>query len=74
MENKTGFSESFLLGTFAALGGLITVIFAAIRKSRCTTLNCCGMRCTREPLTEEAVLNEIKIEKQPNVENAENII
>jgi len=63
MENKTGFSESFLLGTFAAFGGLITVVFAAIRKSRCTTLNCCGVNCTREPLTETAVLNEIKAEE-----------
>ena len=63
MENKTGFSESFLLGTFAAFGGLITVVFAAIRKSRCTTLSCCGATCTREPLTEKGILNEIQMEE-----------
>ena len=62
MENKTGFSESFLLATFAAFGGLITVVFAAIRKSRCTQLSCCGATCTREPLSEKAVLDEIKTE------------
>ena len=66
MENQTGFSESFLLGTFAALGGLITIVFAAIRKSRCTALSCCGIRCTREPLTGKEVLTEIKMEEGTN--------
>ena len=69
MSNKTGFSESFLLGTFAAFGGLITVVFAAIRKSRCTTLQCCGATCIREPLTEKAVLEEIKIEEERKTNN-----
>ena len=62
MENNTGFSESFILGVIAAFGGLITVVFGAIRKSRCTTLSCCGATCTREPLSEKAILDEIKVE------------
>jgi hypothetical protein len=61
-DNPTGFSESFLLGTIAAFGGLITVVFAAIRKSRCTNLNCCGMTCMRTPMSEKSVLEEIKLE------------
>ena len=69
MSNKTGFSESFLLATFAAFGGLITVVFAAIRKSRCTTLKCCGATCIREPLTEKAVLEELKMEEGRNPES-----
>ncbi len=64
MENDTGFSESFLLGVIAAFGGLITVVFASIRKSRCTTLKCCGIYCSREPLSEEATLKEVQIEQQ----------
>ena len=63
MKNDTGFSESFLLGMVAAFGGLITIVFASIRKSRCTTLRCCGTECTRIPLSEEAVLQEIRTEK-----------
>lgn len=69
MENNTGFSESFLLGTFAAFGGLITIVFNSIRKSRCTSLSCCGANCVREPLTDKAILEEIKLEHQ-TVENA----
>ncbi len=63
MENNTQFSESFLLGMVAAFGALITVVFASIRKSRCTTLRCCGAECTRAPLSEEATLKEIKLEQ-----------
>jgi len=63
MENNTGFSESFLLGTFAAFGGLITVVFAALRKSRCTTVACCGSTCTRAVLSEKEILEELQAEK-----------
>lgn len=62
MKNNTGFSESFLWGTFAALGGLITVVFEAIRKSRCVSLSCCGATCMRQPLSEKAVLDELNVE------------
>ena len=65
--NRTGFSESFLLGSLAAFGGLITVVFAAIRKSRCTKITCCGSTCTREVLSEEEILEEIKIETKPKI-------
>lgn len=64
MENTSKFSESFLLGCFAAVGGLITIVFASIRKSRCTTLSCCGATCIRTPLSEKAILDEIIVENQ----------
>lgn len=64
MDNNTRFSESFLLGMVAAFGGLITIVFASIRKSRCTSLSCCGMQCIRSPLSEDATLNEIKVETE----------
>jgi hypothetical protein len=64
MENNSGFSESFLLGLLAGFGGLITVIFNAMRKSRCSTVNCCGSSCTRSVLSEKEILEEIKLENQ----------
>jgi len=66
MENNTAFSESFLLGVIAAFGGIITIVFASVRKSRCTSLRCCGMQCTRDVMSEQAVLNEIKVENENN--------
>lgn len=62
MDNPTKFSESFLLGVIVSFGGLITVVFASIRKSRCTTLECCGVKCVREPLSEDAIHKEIQLE------------
>ena len=47
------FSESFILGLVGALGGLISLIFSSMRKSRCGTINCCcGLfSCNRDVLT-----------------------
>lgn len=64
MKNNTEFSESFLLGVIAAFGGLITIVFASIRKSRCTTLKCCGMFCSREPMSEAATIKEVQLSEQ----------
>jgi hypothetical protein len=60
MDNQTGFSESFILGLIASVGGLISLIFASMRKSRCEDINCCfGLfKCKRMPLTTE----ELKLE------------
>jgi len=33
-------SESFILGCIGAIGGLITITFSAVRKSRCSDINC----------------------------------
>ncbi len=57
---NTGMSESFILGLVASLGGLISLIFASMRKSRCGDISCCcGLfSCKREVLT----LDEIKVE------------
>jgi len=56
----TGMSESFILGLVASLGGLISLIFASMRKSRCGDISCCWgfFSCKREVLT----LDEIKVE------------
>lgn len=60
MENNTTFSESFILGLVASFGALIGIVFGAIRKSRCSNINCCwGLyTCQREVLTHD----EIKLE------------
>jgi len=58
--NNSGFSESFILGLIASLGGLISLIFASLRKSRCENVRCCwGLAaCKREVLTLEEIKNE----------------
>ena len=47
------FSESFILGLIASLGGLISLVFASMRKSRCGKISCfCGLfECSRDVLT-----------------------
>ena len=47
------FSESFILGLIASVGGLISLVFASMRKSRCGTISCCcGLfECSRDVLT-----------------------
>ncbi len=57
---NTGMSESFILGLIASLGGLISLIFASLRKSRCGDISCCFgcFKCKREVLTTE----ELKLE------------
>ncbi len=58
--NQTGFSESFILGLIASVGGLISMVFGAMRKSRCGNITCCFgcFKCSREVLTTE----ELKLE------------
>lgn len=46
-------SESFILGCIGAIGGLITITFSAIRKSRCSDINCLCFSCKREVMTKE---------------------
>ena len=37
------------LGVFlGVLGGILTSIMLTIQKSKCKTINCCGMKCERE--------------------------
>lgn len=59
-QTPTGFSESFILGLIASVGGLISLIFASLRKSRCGDISCCFgcFKCKREVLTQE----ELKLE------------
>ena len=62
----TGFSESFILGLVASLGGLISLIFASMRKSRCNRIKCLCFECNREVLTKE----ELELEpKSPHTLN-----
>lgn len=54
MDNEaanTGLSESFILSLIAALGAMISLIFASLRKSRCGLISCCCMKCERHVLT-----------------------
>ncbi len=59
-QNNTGFSESFILGLIASVGGLVSLIFASLRKSRCGRISCCFgcFQCNRDVLTHE----ELKLE------------
>ena len=39
---------SVFIGTIvASVGGLIGIIFTNARRSRCTSINCCGLNCVR---------------------------
>lgn len=60
VDNNTGFSESFILGLIASMGGLISLVFGAMRKSRCSNISCCGglFKCVRDPLTAEEMALE----------------
>lgn len=55
MEDDMPFSESFILGIIGAIGGLISLIFASLRKSRCHSINCCcGLfTCNRDVMDAE---------------------
>ncbi len=61
------FSESFILGLIASVGGLIGLIFNKMRKSRCSNISCCWgcFDCDRDNLT----LEEIKEESKPEEKN-----
>lgn len=56
------YSESFILGLIASLGGLIGLVFNKMRKSRCKNISCCFgfFTCERENLT----LDEIEVDQQ----------
>ena len=45
------------LGLFVGtLGGVITGLIFAIQKSRCETINCCGIKCKRKIKKEDSVV------------------
>jgi hypothetical protein len=41
-----------------SLGGLLTALFHSMSLSRCSEIGCCGCRCKRDVLSEEAYLNQ----------------
>jgi hypothetical protein len=58
MENTTGTGTelceysltelSVFIGTIvASVSGLVGIIFSNARRSRCTSVNCCGLNCIR---------------------------
>jgi hypothetical protein len=53
-------SESFVLGLIASVGGLISLIFSSMRKSRCGDITCCWglFACKRTVLTPEELSKE----------------
>ncbi len=46
-------SESFILGCIGAIGGLITIVFSSVRKSRCSNISCFCFKCKREVMNKE---------------------
>ena len=63
-------SESFILGCIGALGGLITITFSAIRKSRCSDVSCFCFKCKREVMTKE----ELAIDQEHDKKERSNSI
>lgn len=53
MAQELPVSESFILGVIGAIGGIITITFSAVRKSRCSDISCCCFKCKREVMTKE---------------------
>jgi len=62
-------SESFILAAIGAVGGLVTIIFASIRQSRCSEINCLCFKCSRQVLTKD----EIELEKIENRERTASV-
>ncbi len=56
----SGLSESFILGLIASCGGLLSLLFRSMRKSRCGDVSCLFgcLKCKRQVLTEEELKNE----------------
>ena len=63
-------SESFILGCIGALGGLITITFSAVRKSRCSDVSCLCFKCKREVMTKE----ELAIDQEHDKKERSNSI
>lgn len=62
-ESKLPVSESFVLGVIGAFGGLISLVFASLRKSRCNSINCCCgfFKCNRDVMdAEEMIIDNTK--------------
>lgn len=47
-----------------SLGGLLTALFHSMSLSRCSEIGCCGCRCRRDVLSEEAYLKENASQRQ----------
>jgi len=64
-------SESFILGLIASVGGLISLIFASLRKSRCNSINCCCgfFSCNRDVMNAE----ELEADKSPKIKSLNNV-
>ena len=62
MDQEMPFSESFILGIIGAVGGLISLIFASLRKSRCNSINCCCgfFVCNRDVMDAEEMAIDAK--------------
>ena len=45
MDNFTISDLGLFIGT---IGGVITGLIFALQKSRCETINCCGIKCKRK--------------------------
>lgn len=64
------FSEAFILSLIASVGGLITLVFASLRKSRCGDVSCCCgcFKCKRDVLSAaEIALEPVSPDKKLNL-------
>ena len=47
----------FISSVLLSLGGMVAVVFASCRQSRCKKIEMCGIVCDRENLPDEEVIN-----------------
>ena len=53
----SSFNSTFVLSAMAVLSAGMSGVFLFILKSRCTTIKCCCITCTRVPLTGDDLTN-----------------
>jgi len=46
--------ESFVITLVGLVSGVLGLVFTYFLKSRCTKIHCCGVGCTRNPITLDA--------------------
>ena len=65
VETGRQWSESFILGLIASVGGLVSLVFASMRKSRCENIRCCfGLfSCKRDVMTPEEIATDVQSPK-----------
>ena len=50
-------SETGAIGLIGMLFGFLLACCRQIEQSRCTSIDVCGVKCNREPLSDDTILN-----------------